>query len=206
MGQTLRTLLANVPEGITMAGGPPQFPIIAQSKFAEDVMGPAAQNVLGVSAGEHIFRSGIFRPDGVSLPPKEEVPLYRAILFRTSFATTVLLRPGSSRARSGQHRSDTRCRGTIVGGIGSCATSPSSGSCYALQLSQERYRATFERPLWAWRTSAWTAGGCRSRSVVPHDRSQRRSAEPHLPRHHPSRRHRDRRPIFLARNSCGSGG
>jgi hypothetical protein len=34
-----------------------------------------------VSAGEHIFRSGIYRPDGVTVPAREEVPLYRATRF-----------------------------------------------------------------------------------------------------------------------------
>ena len=149
MGQTLRTLLANVPEGITMAGGPPQFPIIAQSKFAEDVMGPAAQDVLGVSAGEHIFRSGIFRPDGVSVPKKEEVPLYRATRFGHVIRNEpwVLLRSDGSPVHVLVNTVPIRdAAGTIVGGIGCWRdVTEQRQLLHALQQSQERYRATFEQ-------------------------------------------------------------
>lgn len=76
--QILDTLLDNVPEGITMAGGPPEFRIVAQSRFAQETIGSAAERLIGMPAGEHAVHSGLVLPDGVTAPLKEHVPLYRA--------------------------------------------------------------------------------------------------------------------------------
>jgi PAS domain S-box-containing protein len=147
--QILNTLLANVPEGITMAGGPPDFPIIAQSKFAEDLMGPAARSILGVSAGEHIFRSGIFRPDGVTEPAREEVPLYRA----TRFGEVIQNEPWVLCRYDGEPIHvlvntvpiKDAC-GAITGGVGCWRdVTEQRALMQALADSEQRFRATFEQ-------------------------------------------------------------
>jgi PAS domain S-box-containing protein len=74
----LDTLLANVPEGITMAGGPPEYRIVAQSRFAHQAIGPDAERVVGTPAGEHAAQTGLLMADGYTVPRKEQVPLYRA--------------------------------------------------------------------------------------------------------------------------------
>ena len=147
--QILHTLLDHVPEGITMAGGPPDFPIIAQSKVATIFMGSAAQNILGVSAGEHIFRSGILRPDGMTVPDKEEVPLYRA----TRFGEIIQNEEWLLRRYDGTPRTmlvntvPIRDRGgAIIGGIGCWRDiTEHKDLVQALQDSEERFRATFEQ-------------------------------------------------------------
>lgn len=147
--QILNTLLANVPEGITMAGAPPDFPVIAQSKFAEDSMGAAARDILGVSAGEHIFRSGIFRPDGVTTPAIEEVPLYRA----TRFGEVIKNEPWVLRRYDGEpihvlvNTVPIRdASGAITGGIGCWRDVTEQRALMdALADSEERFRATFEQ-------------------------------------------------------------
>ncbi|HEX7813201.1 MAG TPA: ATP-binding protein [Burkholderiales bacterium] len=75
--QILDTLLENVPEGITMAGGPPEYRIVAQSRFAQMAIGPAADRLIGIPAGEHAAGAGLLMADG-AVPKKEQVPLYRA--------------------------------------------------------------------------------------------------------------------------------
>ncbi len=75
--QILDTLLENVPEGITMAGGAPDFRIVAQSRFAQKVIGPASEKIIGMPSGEHSAPTGLLMADG-TVPRKEQVPLYRA--------------------------------------------------------------------------------------------------------------------------------
>ena len=74
----LNSLLANVPEGITMTGGPPDFPVVAISEFARRAIGPSAQRVLGTPSGEHGLVVGVRKADGLTEPSPEEFPLYRA--------------------------------------------------------------------------------------------------------------------------------
>src|SRR5690606_24449756 len=76
--QILDTPLHHVPEGNTVAGGPPEFRIVAQSRFANETIGAAAERLIGMPAGEHAVHSGLVLPDGVTPPRKEQVPLYRA--------------------------------------------------------------------------------------------------------------------------------
>jgi signal transduction histidine kinase/ActR/RegA family two-component response regulator len=75
---TLHTLLDHVPEGITMAGGPPDFPIVANSKLALQWLGQPQTAVVGMSAGEHAAQYGVYCADGTTRPAPEQVPLYRA--------------------------------------------------------------------------------------------------------------------------------
>ena len=93
--QILDTLLENVPEGIIMAGGPPDFRIVAQSRFAQEVIGPASEKIIGMPSGEHSAPSGLLMADG-TVPRKEQVPLYRA----THHGENIRTNPGSCAART----------------------------------------------------------------------------------------------------------
>ena len=71
----LDTLLAHVPDGITVVGGP-EMKVIANSRQAVEWIGrPAASLAVGAEAQAAAF--GISRPDG-SVPAYNELPLYRA--------------------------------------------------------------------------------------------------------------------------------
>lgn len=71
----LSVLLENVPEGITIVGGP-DLKVIANSKRAVEWIGrPAAD--LNVGANDHAEAFCIRMPDG-SMPLMEQLPLYRA--------------------------------------------------------------------------------------------------------------------------------
>ncbi len=82
----LEVLLAHIPEGITMVGGPPDFPIIANSRMAEQVLGKPAATLRGMLAGYHAEAYGIFQVDGVTPPLPDQLPLYRA----TRYGETII--------------------------------------------------------------------------------------------------------------------
>ena len=69
----LHALLEHVPAGITMTGGPPDFPVEANSKLATTVLGRTPLDMNTDKAAHH----GLYRADG-SEPAPEELPLYRA--------------------------------------------------------------------------------------------------------------------------------
>lgn len=73
----LHTIMENAPEGITLTGGPPNFPIIANSKQAEKMIGRPAESLVNISAGTHAKAYGLLLPDG-SRPRPEQLPLFRA--------------------------------------------------------------------------------------------------------------------------------
>jgi PAS domain S-box-containing protein len=75
----LETLLAHVPEGITMVAGPPDFPIVANSRMAEELIGRPAATLRDIPVGQHAESYGIFLKDGVTGPRPEQLPLYRAM-------------------------------------------------------------------------------------------------------------------------------
>ncbi|MCL4295508.1 MAG: GAF domain-containing protein [Anaerolineae bacterium] len=74
----LHTLLEYVPEGITIVGGPPDFPIKANSALAEKLLGRPSDTLLGMAVGQHIEAYGVFLADGKTRPTPEQMPLYRA--------------------------------------------------------------------------------------------------------------------------------
>jgi PAS domain S-box-containing protein len=118
--QILDTLLENVPEGITMAGGPPEFRIVAQSQFARSAIGSAADEVVGMPAGEHASKTGLATPDGVA-PRKEQVPLYRATRYGESVYNEawVMRRPDGAPLHILVNSVPVRdVDGTIIGAIG----------------------------------------------------------------------------------------
>lgn len=76
--QMLQTVLEIVPAGITIAGGPPDFPIIANSKRGLEMIGRTLGETSGIPAGAHITAYGARLADGVTVPVEEQMPLYRA--------------------------------------------------------------------------------------------------------------------------------
>ncbi|MCC5641484.1 PAS domain S-box protein [Nostoc sp. CHAB 5824] len=74
----LQMLLEHVPEGITIIGGPPDFPIIANSKLAQELLGRDGESLVGKSSSNYVQSYGMFLADGVTRPTPEQLPLYRA--------------------------------------------------------------------------------------------------------------------------------
>ena len=74
----LQTIFDQVPEGITLTGGPPDFRIVAGSKYGEDLLQRPADVLIGVPAGSHVRQYGVLLPDGRTRPAPEDMPLYRA--------------------------------------------------------------------------------------------------------------------------------
>jgi PAS domain S-box-containing protein len=80
----LYTLLEHVPAGITIAAGPPDFPIVANSNQSLRSLGNPTDEALGVPAGHHAPAYGVLLPDGQTRPEAEQLPLYRATRFGES--------------------------------------------------------------------------------------------------------------------------
>lgn len=74
----LQMLLEHVPEGITIAGGPPDFRIIANSKLAQELLGRPGESLVGMTSSDYVQSYGVFLADGVTRPTLEQLPLYRA--------------------------------------------------------------------------------------------------------------------------------
>ncbi|MDZ8030223.1 PAS domain S-box protein [Nostoc sp. DedSLP04] len=74
----LQMLLEHVPEGITIAGGPPDFPIIANSKLAQKLLGRPNESLIGMSSESYVQLYSLFLADGVTPLTLEQLPLYRA--------------------------------------------------------------------------------------------------------------------------------
>ncbi|MFN6460405.1 MAG: PAS domain S-box protein [Nostoc sp. DedVER02] len=74
----LQMLLEHVPEGITITGGPPNFPIIANSKLAQELLGKPGKSLVGMTSSDYAKSYGLFLADGVTRLTPEQLPLYRA--------------------------------------------------------------------------------------------------------------------------------
>ncbi|MEH2192379.1 MAG: PAS domain S-box protein [Nostoc sp.] len=74
----LQMLLEHVPEGITITGGPPNFPIIANSKLAQELLGKPGESLVGMTSSDYAQSYGLFLADGVTRLTSEQLPLYRA--------------------------------------------------------------------------------------------------------------------------------
>lgn len=75
----LDALMDNLPEGITITGGPPDFPIQRVSRYGQNLIQRAdPSHLLGLPAGEH-NRAWNLHSEGSGPPlPAEQMPLYRA--------------------------------------------------------------------------------------------------------------------------------
>jgi PAS domain S-box-containing protein len=142
---TLHTLLDHVPEGITMAGGPPEFPIVAASKLALQWLGQPLTAVIGMSAGEHAQHHGVYCLDGTTPPVPEQVPLYRATRHGETAVNEdwVIRRPDGSAITICVNAVPIRdAQGTIVGAI----------SCWRDVTEQRRWERNREQVEHALRT------------------------------------------------------
>ncbi|MEH2164920.1 MAG: PAS domain S-box protein [Nostoc sp.] len=74
----LQMLLEHVPEGITITGGPPNFPIIANSKLAQELLGKPGKSLVGMTSSDYAQSYGLFLADGVTRLTPKQLPLYRA--------------------------------------------------------------------------------------------------------------------------------
>jgi PAS domain S-box-containing protein len=74
----LQALIDQIPEGITIAYGPPDFRIIANSLQAEQLMGLSRHDLLEIQPMERLHSHGLFLDDGITRPRLEQIPLYRA--------------------------------------------------------------------------------------------------------------------------------
>jgi CheY-like chemotaxis protein len=76
--QLLHALLEHVPDGITIAAAPPDFPSMAYRRSALELLGRPEVSIIGKPAGDQSTAYGLLRADGMSPPPREQIPLYRA--------------------------------------------------------------------------------------------------------------------------------
>ncbi len=76
----LHTFLEHVPDSISIALGPPDFPIIAHSRCAANQQGSDGNALVGDLARENASAFALLRPDG-SKPSPEELPMFRACHF-----------------------------------------------------------------------------------------------------------------------------
>ncbi len=74
----LQMLLEHVPEGITITAGPPDFPIIANSKLAQKLLGRPNESLVGMPSESYVQLYSLFLADGVTPLTLEQLPLYRA--------------------------------------------------------------------------------------------------------------------------------
>ncbi|MEA5624418.1 PAS domain S-box protein [Nostoc sp. UHCC 0251] len=116
----LQMLLEHVPEGITIAGGPPDFPIIAKSKLAQELVGIPAESLIGKSSSDYLQSYGRFLADGVTRPTLEQLPLYRATRYGETIRDEecVIERPDGSRIIASANVVPIRdFQGKIIGAI-----------------------------------------------------------------------------------------
>ena len=73
----LQLLMENIPEGITIFGKPPEFPIVASSRFAEKLTGKSSDSLIGIPSDFYDRAYGLLQPDGTR-PALKQTPLYRA--------------------------------------------------------------------------------------------------------------------------------
>ncbi len=95
----LQTLFDNIPEGVVLVGGSPDFPILANSRYGQALLGRPPDTAVGVSAGYHAALYGLLLPDGATRPAPEDLPLFRASRYgeRVQNAEFLVERPDGSR-------------------------------------------------------------------------------------------------------------
>jgi PAS domain S-box-containing protein len=75
--RTLNSIMENVPEGITITGGPPDFLTKTISRYTMTMTGRPLEKFIGMPIGNHYEPYGLTMPEGTE-PKPEEMPLYRA--------------------------------------------------------------------------------------------------------------------------------
>ncbi|MBW4451833.1 MAG: PAS domain S-box protein [Nostoc indistinguendum CM1-VF10] len=116
----LQMLLEHVPEGITIAGGPPDFRIIANSKLAQELLGRPSESLIGMTSGDYVQFYGVFLADGVTRPTAEQFPLYRATRYGETIRDEecIIEHPDGSRITASANVVPVRdFQGQIIGAI-----------------------------------------------------------------------------------------
>lgn len=80
-GRLLNAILENVPIGLTVTGGAPDFPILRVSRQGLEMSKRSMDNYAGTSTGQDRADWGVYLPDGVTKLEAEQSPLYRASRF-----------------------------------------------------------------------------------------------------------------------------
>ncbi|HZV98119.1 MAG TPA: EAL domain-containing protein, partial [Methylophilaceae bacterium] len=80
----LNALLENAPEGIMMAHGAPDFPIVASSRVALELLGKTAAETIGLPTDRHFSACKLYPADSDTVPRPEQMPLYRATRYGES--------------------------------------------------------------------------------------------------------------------------
>jgi PAS domain S-box-containing protein len=143
----LHTILDNAPIGITLAGGPPEFPIIANSKRAATMIGRRSDTLLNIPAGAHGEAYGLLLPNGTH-PQPEQLPLYRASRYGELIENEewILERPDGSRICELSNVAPIRdYHGRIIGAI-DCwhDVTAQKREQESLRASEERFRRYFD--------------------------------------------------------------
>lgn len=74
----LEAILANIPVGLAMTSGPPNYPLAIVSRHGLEMNQRPVEGLIGTPAGQHQAAWKIYLPDGVTQPLPEQMPLYRA--------------------------------------------------------------------------------------------------------------------------------
>mgnify|MGYP000846749943 FL=1 len=77
----LETILANLPAGMAITSGPPDYVISRVSRYGADLMESTEEIMTGIPTGLHRLYWRWFLPDGKTRPSNEQMPLYRAAHF-----------------------------------------------------------------------------------------------------------------------------
>ena len=74
----LAALMDNINEGITITGGPPDFPVALVSRYGLELRGRPETALTGMPSGHHQAAWDLFLPDGITRPSPDQMPLFRA--------------------------------------------------------------------------------------------------------------------------------
>ena len=69
----LAAILEYANEGITIVGGTPDYPFMAQSRYGVELIGRPPEELAGSERIRHILKS-----DGVTRPTEDQLPVHRA--------------------------------------------------------------------------------------------------------------------------------
>lgn len=118
--RTVDALMESVPDGIIIAGKPPDFRIERASRVMAELTGRSIDALVGFPADEHYERWGIFLPNGTTKPSKEQMPLYRAIHYGEDVKNVEFVLDSATGQRRSVIVNATPLRnkdGLIIGGI-----------------------------------------------------------------------------------------
>ena len=71
-------VMENIPVGVAITGGPPDFALKWVSRFGLEMTQRPTDSLIGLASGFHQANWGLLLADGVTRPSPEQMPLYRA--------------------------------------------------------------------------------------------------------------------------------